>query len=148
MVRLQMQVTDMAADVTAARKNEEEARNEATTAKQQQSVAAAEAASLRSQVSELQAARAADAEAQEMRGAIKSTADAAVRRAQNEATFLRTQLNSELRCKNELEDQLRESNEKLMEETEKHRQCVAHTGGGMCRGVWRGGSMVVAGAAR
>jgi len=79
---------------------------------------------LRDKVTELESARSQEAEAKEMRGALKSTADAAVRRAQNEATFLRTQLNSELRCKNELEDQLRESNDKLMEESKKRRECV------------------------
>ena len=124
-VRLQMQVTDMAADVQAARKNEEEARHDASLARQAKAEAAAEAEALRGEVAALKEAQSEAAEDREMRGAIKSTADAAVRRAQNEATFLRTQLNSELRCKTELEDQLRDSNAKLMAETEARRRDVA-----------------------
>lgn len=60
----------------------------------------------------------------EMKAGVKAASDAAIRRAQNEATFLRTQLNSEVKCKQDLESALKAVNEKLVALQSEHKKQV------------------------
>lgn len=118
-MRLQMTVTDMTADVKAARQREDAARTESATLMRERADLLEKVQSLQRDVDELTVQKQRSKESEGMTSAIKATADAAVRRAQNEATYLRSQLEAESALKAKLEAAVAEANarnEALLEE--------------------------------
>merc|ERR1719399_2291749 len=114
-MQLQSQMSDMIQDCTLAKKKEEQARLDATRANEQCEFLGEETAKLNRALEELQLKQSQQADASGTGEAHRAAMEAMMRRVENEREYMKSQLDTELECKEQLQAALDRVNAQFAE---------------------------------